>query len=331
MRGGYPGSLYPLNPFSSLRKKQRRLARENQGVIKAVASGTRQAVAECQHQFRDRRWNCPTQERMRGRRLFGRIVNTACRETAFLYAITSAAVTHAVSRSCSEGSVRSCACGYHHRQASGRDWQWGGCSDNIQFGYRFSRRFVDASERGMDMRYMMNIHNNEAGRRAVSSEMVRQCKCHGMSGSCAVKTCWMRLPSLRQVGDHLKGEFDGATRVRVSNAVQSVRRSRRRQRYNFQLQPLKQHHKPPTQSDLVYYEDSPNFCQKNQRLGFPGTVGRLCNDTSSGLDGCELMCCGRGYHTEIKEVLEHCECTFKWCCDVKCKVCRTKKVEHRCL
>ena len=90
---------------------------------------------------------------------------SACRETAFLYAMTSASVTHHVSRACAEGSVRSCSCGYNGRQSSGPDWQWGGCSDNIQFGYRFSRRFVDASERGMDMRYMMNIHNNEAGRR----------------------------------------------------------------------------------------------------------------------------------------------------------------------
>ena len=79
--------------------------------------------------------------------------------------MTSASVTHHVSRACAEGSIRSCSCGYSGRQPSGPDWQWGGCSDNIQFGYRFSRRFVDASERGMDMRYMMNIHNNEAGRR----------------------------------------------------------------------------------------------------------------------------------------------------------------------
>ena len=79
--------------------------------------------------------------------------------------MTSASVTHHVSRACAEGSVRSCSCGYSGRLPSDADWQWGGCSDNIQFGFRFSRRFVDASERGMDMRYMMNIHNNEAGRR----------------------------------------------------------------------------------------------------------------------------------------------------------------------
>ena len=48
--------------------------------------------------------------------------------------------------------------------ASGRDWEWGGCSDNAQFGYKFSREFVDVIERGRDLRYMMNLHNNEAGR-----------------------------------------------------------------------------------------------------------------------------------------------------------------------
>lgn len=76
MRAGqFSGPVDPLSQFSSLRKKQRRLAKRNQGVIQAVARGTRAAVAECQHQFRQRRWNCPTQRRMRGRRLFGRIAN----------------------------------------------------------------------------------------------------------------------------------------------------------------------------------------------------------------------------------------------------------------
>lgn len=88
----------------------------------------------------------------------------ACRETAFIYALMSAAVTHSVSRACSEGSIESCTCDYSQRGPSGADWEWGGCSDNIQFGVKFSREFVDAGEKGRDIRYMMNLHNNEAGR-----------------------------------------------------------------------------------------------------------------------------------------------------------------------
>lgn len=51
--------------------------------------------------------------------------------------------------------------------------------------------------------------------------MRQECKCHGMSGSCTVKTCWMRLANFRVIGDSLKDRFDGASRVMVSNSVRS--------------------------------------------------------------------------------------------------------------
>lgn len=87
-----------------------------------------------------------------------------CRETAFVFAITSAGVTHAVARSCSEGAIESCTCDYRRRGPGGPDWHWGGCSDNVEFGRMFGREFVDSSEKGRDLRYLTNLHNNEAGR-----------------------------------------------------------------------------------------------------------------------------------------------------------------------
>lgn len=92
------------------------------------------------------------------------VVSSGCRETAFVFAITSAGVTHAVARSCSEGAIESCTCDYRRRGPGGPDWHWGGCSDNVDFGRMFSREFVDSSERGRDLRYLINLHNNEAGR-----------------------------------------------------------------------------------------------------------------------------------------------------------------------
>lgn len=80
-----------------------------------------------------------------------------------------------MARACSEGSIESCTCDYSHHNrepqmnnmgvvAGVGDWEWGGCSDNIGFGFKFSRDFVDTGERGRTLREKMNLHNNEAGR-----------------------------------------------------------------------------------------------------------------------------------------------------------------------
>lgn len=41
---------------------------------------------------------------------------------------------------------------------------WGGCSDNVDFGERISKQYVDAQETGQDSRAAVNLHNNAAGR-----------------------------------------------------------------------------------------------------------------------------------------------------------------------
>ena len=43
-------------------------------------------------------------------------------------------------------------------------------SDNLEYGMRFARQFIDAPDRRIvrkkgDIRNLMNLHNNEAGRR----------------------------------------------------------------------------------------------------------------------------------------------------------------------
>lgn len=186
--------------------------------------------------------------------------------------------------------------------------------------------------------------------------MKQECKCHGMSGSCTVKTCWMKLPNFRSIGDNLKDRFDGASRVMVGNAG-GLRRLRRkdqnpnkhynnqqslllsnggggrgngRNRYNFQLKPYNPELKSPGTKDLVYLETSPGFCEPNSRLGILGTTGRACNESSIGVDGCDLMCCGRGYKTHQALVSERCNCTFLWCCEVKCSVCQYRKMINTC-
>lgn len=40
-----------------------------------------------------------------------------------------------------------------------------------------------------------------------------ECKCHGVSGSCAMKTCWKSLPPFRLVGDVLMKKYNKARYV----------------------------------------------------------------------------------------------------------------------
>ncbi|ELT95358.1 hypothetical protein CAPTEDRAFT_110406 [Capitella teleta] len=319
-----------INPsLQPLTRKQRRLVTRNPGTSIAIAKAARMAVDECQRQFSTRRWNCPVYDASHGSSIFGKVVRKGIRECAFIYAIMSAALAHSIARSCAEGSIYTCTCGRHSRRLANsvqpRDWEWGGCSDNAEFGRKFSHDFIDVAEKGRDLKCLMNLHNSEAGRTQVSSEMSKECKCHGMSGSCTVKTCWMKLPMFGRVGKVVKDRFDGASQVEQGNGA--INRSKNR----FNLIPINTNHKPPEPKDLVYFERSPTFCTKDPSIGHTGTHGRPCNASSIGVEGCDLLCCGRGYRSELYTARERCNCIFHWCCKVTCDTCTKTKVRHICL
>lgn len=90
------------------------------------------------------------------------------REAAFVYAISSAGVVYALTRACSQGELKTCNCDPHKRgRASDErgEFDWGGCSDNINYGIKFAKAFIDAKERTVrDARALMNLHNNRCGR-----------------------------------------------------------------------------------------------------------------------------------------------------------------------
>ncbi|XP_065718690.2 protein Wnt-5b isoform X1 [Patagioenas fasciata] len=292
---------------------QRKLCQLYQEHMVFIGEGARSAIKECQYQFRQRRWNCSTVDNTS---VFGRVMKIGSRETAFTYAVSAAGVVNAISRACREGELSSCGCSRTARPKDlPRDWLWGGCGDNVEYGYRFAKEFVDAKEREKNYvrgseeqaRMLMNLQNNEAGRRAVYKLADVACKCHGVSGSCSLKTCWLQLADFRKVGDLLKEKYDSAAAMRISR--------------KGKLELVNNRFNMPTQEDLVYVDPSPDYCLRNETTGSLGTQGRLCNKTSEGMDGCELMCCGRGYDQFKSVQVERCHCKFHWCCYVKCKKC----------
>ena len=149
--------------------------------------------------------------------------------------------------------------------------------------------------------------------------MEKTCKCHGICGTCSLKTCWRRLPSIRTVGDKLKEKFDGASLVKEAST--GGRRI---------LVPKYEKLKPPTVSDLVYLDSSPDFCNPNKATGSLGTSGRVCKLRSRAIDGCDLLCCGRGYTTRKMVVEDKCNCKFNWCCFVTCDTCKRHVTIHTC-
>uniref|UniRef100_A0ABZ3NNE1 Protein Wnt n=1 Tax=Rattus norvegicus TaxID=10116 RepID=A0ABZ3NNE1_RAT len=272
--------------LKGLIQRQVQMCKRNLEVMDSVRRGAQLAIEECQYQFRNRRWNCSTLDSLP---VFGKVVTQGTREAAFVYAISSAGVAFAVTRACSSGDLEKCGCDRTVHGVSPQGFQWSGCSDNIAYGVAFSQSFVDVRERSKgasSSRALMNLHNNEAG---------------------------------RKVGHALKEKFDGATEVEP-----------RRVGSSRALVPRNAQFKPHTDEDLVYLEPSPDFCEQDMRSGVLGTRGRTCNKTSKAIDGCELLCCGRGFHTAHVELAERCGCRFHWCCFVKCRQCQRLVEMHTC-
>nr|XP_014277554.1 protein Wnt-7b-like [Halyomorpha halys] len=237
------------------------------------------------------------------------------REAAFTYGVASAGVAYSIAAACSRGNISSCGCEPGRRPALASNWKWGGCSVDIGYGVRFARRFLDAREIEGDARSLMNLQNNRAGRTAVKGNMVRECKCHGVSGSCTMRTCWKALPQFRQIGDHLMRKY---WRARAVSLIEGTGLQTKRGKTR------------PRRSDLVYLEPSPNYCEQDLNAGSLGTAGRFCNRSSTGMGSCDLMCCGRGYNTHQSVRSWQCNCKFHWCCYVQCQTCSERTELYTC-
>ncbi|XP_014222199.1 protein Wnt-11b-2-like [Trichogramma pretiosum] len=327
-----------------LERKQVRACRASPEIMRNLVQAARDASSVCQYAFRHQLWNCSSIERAPD---FTPELLTGTKEQAFVYAMSAAAAVWRLARGCALGSLASCSCATPPRReppavtaalvqttmpfgpaaaavalgptSSTRSaFKWGGCGDDVRSASRMAKRFLQAAGPGpgagaqAKFIHAVNMHNNRAGRRAVEQSLSLECKCHGVSGSCSVRTCWRGLGSASPAaaGARLLRRYATALEVRPSSSGR--------------LPPLYHH------NNLLYTSKSPDYCVEDKRRGSLGTRARQCNASSAGYDGCEHLCCGRGYNTRAEEVLERCDCKYFSCCYVKCKTCRNVIVTHEC-
>nr|AHY22363.1 Wnt16 [Paracentrotus lividus] len=331
--------------FPGLTVEQRRVCANTPDIINMISEGAKVGIIECQRQFSTERWNCSVIGDVNNP--FGEVMSTGNRETAFIYAITSAGVVYSVTRSCSVGNLTECGCANPRGQPSSdvvnddEEWKWGGCTDDVDYGIKLARKFVDSADKfsssspspspppssAMSHPSMtkpgvkeMNLHNNEVGRQLIKSGMKTLYRCHGVSASCSLKTCWKAMPNFKEIGDLVKLRYREGVEVvvRTKKHVRLRRKDRRMRREAI------------ASDELVYMQRSPNYCRTNPDLGIVGTTGRECNRTSTGSDSCDLLCCGRGYNTQVIRRIDRCDCKFIWCCKVKCRVCETVSDIYTC-
>ncbi|NP_999832.1 Wnt8 protein [Strongylocentrotus purpuratus] len=308
--------------------------------IDSVSAGIQNAVKECQFQFKWDKWNCPEVSVFTNTQANVRCVHSSHRVCGVMYSLT---------KNCSQGAFDDCGCDKRRNGNSGGEgWTWGGCSDNVRFGERMASDIMDDAESSQGAISVMTLHNNEAGRKAVKQTLQRTCKCHGVSGSCSLQTCWNHVANFRVIGDEIKRKYFQAVRVdfvrgklidgnsaedRFPQAVVSASHNRR---------------------DLVFLDQSPDYCRANLTIGVTGTAGRECMvredvtevSSSSSLtkdstspssfrwvkQSCSRLCrsCGMVIRKTQVIITSSCNCNFVWCCQVKCDTCRRTVTRRTC-
>lgn len=89
------------------------------------------------------------------------------------------------------------------------------------------------------------------------------CKCHGVSGSCSIKTCWRSLSDFNKIGDTLKNKYGMAI---------EVKRKRKKGQHTFV--PINKKVNSIPNDELVYIQKSPDYCAPDRKMGSIGTKGR---------------------------------------------------------
>jgi len=131
--------------------------------------------------------------------------------------------------------------------------------------------------------------------------MKKECRCHGVSGSCELQICRLRPAKLTDISSEI-----------YLNTYKNAR-------YIQSIDYIKFEEK----NQLIYARKSINYCRSNTFIDYQGIKqGRECFSN----EGCEQVCCNKGYEvlTEMK-LITNCHCFFSWnIVNIQCKPCEKK-------
>lgn len=341
---------------AGLSRKQYQLCIKEPAATASAIQGLQIALHECKRQFKGNRWNCSSLETRNKMPYTSPFFRTGFREAAFFHALSSAGVSYAVAHACSLGKIEGCECASKRHMnelaesvhknvlqnggdlsdidAAMLQYKWGSCDHNINLGMKLSRKFLDERESTKDFYARLMMHNNRVGRLIVANNMAKRCSCHGTSGSCSLKTCWQEAPSMESVGNILKRLYESAQKITHNNRVdQNSAAVDSTRRYMGNDIPYTTNKKNWSRNfsrryglgfnSLVYWNDSPDYCEKDPSIQFAGTRGRFCSKhgNSHKSSACSNLCCNRGHKTSRLARVEKCKCQFHWCCHVECNNC----------
>uniref|UniRef100_A0A175C1Q6 Protein Wnt n=1 Tax=Halisarca dujardinii TaxID=2583056 RepID=A0A175C1Q6_HALDU len=284
------------------------------GVKLKPSSPTPLFEEECQYWMAVERWNCSG---IKAPLFLGQMqpfVHHLTKETAFTQALLSALSFIKVARGCTSETFTSCKCMAGSSLGHlNRNEKWDLCMDNTVAANQATQRFLD--EMWQDTRFpdeerLVQIHNLEAGRRAVMApeNYRKECKCHGMTGDCISKTCFKKVKSPRVIAEFIKRDlYHKAEKVALLDKLHGAEL--------FTVKPIPT---KPSHTSLVFTEDSPNYCVSNSiEYGALNVSGRECVESQQlyhhhrkGI--CDEICCN-GHRVVVTEEEYICRCVMNDC------------------
>lgn len=259
--------------------------RTHPATVVSAFEGVQEALANCAALMRFQKWDCT-----QAGNIFHDppMLKSGFRESALVWALSSAGAAWGISAACAHGWIDDCTCVGQHGQAA---FEFGGCSQGLQHGITMSRKLLTKTLPSTTLLRRVEKHNLKAGRLAVKKTMISSCKCHGVSGSCQQKTCWKRAAPISELTEHLIHKYEKAKLYTEENSKKTT--------------------------DLVFLEGSPDTCNEES------VAGKVCawrNETHSH-GNCDKLCCGNGFSIRHEVVRVKCDCQFVWCCNLVCKDC----------